>query len=502
MKSEKHFGLVELSVVEVYIGWFLWLPLALYPIYVAYVVSNRYKDQIPEDYMVSKWFSKKQDISDYEWTFWKDLVVYFALTLIIYSLVSSLVRNVTPCHERKIQTVTSVIIIAYIVSFSGLLLTIFHTILFFAILSLKGRTLMWFYTLCMLYGLHKESVKEFQFKLFIVNENVQDLFEFSTLMCYLRMISYGTYVIDKNEKQCYSVKTNPESHSNFKVSSLENLTDFFHYVFYYPLFFNGPVLTYDRFTLQWSNRVKLNIKFILFDTFTSISYFLILESMFHIFYVPAISKLQYILEELSPMESIGVVWTELQIFLLKYIVFYRFVGIFAKIDGLVPPSAPKCISSLYTFKDMWRNFDKGLHQLLYQSIYIPIGGSRYGLKWEMLATFFCFSFVAFWHGNSYSLWVWGLSNFLGIILEKALALFMNTKYGLRITNGISLEMYRRLCAFCGAFSVYFLIYTNIIFLFEFNSATILFWNVFKNWYSPMLVILIVYFANQCTIEVH
>ena len=268
------------------------------------------------------------------------------------------------------------------------------------------------------------------------------------------------------------------------------------------MFFNGPLLTYDLFKEQWNNRNKVDVKTILNNTITSLFYIFILELLFHFIYISSLSKMQYLLEELSPMESVAVAWTELQIFLFKYIVFYRFVGIFAKLDGIVPPLAPKCISSLYTFKVMWRYFDRGLHRFLAQSIYIPLGGSLYGPVWEALSTFCCFGFVAFWHGSSKALWIWGISNWIGIICEKSLELFMETKYGVFIKGNLSEKMYRRLCAFCGSFSIYFLIYTNIIFLFEFNSATILFWNICKHWYSPPLIIIALYMASHCTIEVH
>ena len=51
-------------------------------------------------------------------------------------------------------------------------------------------------------------------------------------------------------------------------------------------------------------------------------------------------------------------------------------------------------------------------------IYVPLGGSRHGLLWQLVGSFLAFCFVWGWHGgHSPSLW-WFIPNWLGIVVES------------------------------------------------------------------------------------
>ena len=50
-------------------------------------------------------------------------------------------------------------------------------------------------------------------------------------------------------------------------------------------------------------------------------------------------------------------------------------------------------------------------------MYIPLGGSRYGLTRQLLATSATFIYIFVWHGCRTYVAVWTLINFAGIIAE-------------------------------------------------------------------------------------
>jgi len=54
-----------------------------------------------------------------------------------------------------------------------------------------------------------------------------------------------------------------------------------------------------------------------------------------------------------------------QFFFIKYTFIYGIVITIARFDEyLEPPNPPKCISRIYLYSDMWRNFDQGLYDFL------------------------------------------------------------------------------------------------------------------------------------------
>ena len=54
---------------------------------------------------------------------------------------------------------------------------------------------------------------------------------------------------------------------------------------------------------------------------------------------------------------------------------------------------------------------------LCRHIYFPLGGSRYGIVRQLIATMICYIFVFVWHGLTLSLFIWAALNFLDIVIE-------------------------------------------------------------------------------------
>ena len=265
---------------------------------------------------------------------------------------------------------------------------------------------------------------------------------------------------------------------------------------------HGPLLTFDIFRRDCclSKERHFTLQEILADLFKTLANFVALEIFLRFVYAHALSIYHWLLEEMTPVEAIAMFWIHLHIFNIKYFIFYTFSGLFAKLDGIEPPGPPKCIASLYTYVDMWRYFDKGLNRFLLQTIYLPLGGSRKGFGRKTIASFACFTFIGFWHGADKSFMTWALSNWLGIVVESIASYFVENKLYREARVVFGELAHRRLCALGGAFSVFTLIYTNMIFLVGYEAATILFKRIFVVWYCPPLCIFVFYCGNHCSID--
>ena len=205
----------------------------------------------------------------------------------------------------------------------------------------------------------------------------------------------------------------------------------------------------------------------------------------------------HLVDHLSGLDSFFLAFYHVQIFGIKYIIFYRFGGIFAKLNGHTPPGTPKCTQMTLTFTDMWRTFDQGLYKILQKNIYFPMGGSRRGIPMQLLSSFFCFLFVAFWHGgNRTNFIVWGLLNWLGVIIEsigRILRRRLETKEFMRHNKRVS--------SFFLTITGFPLIFSNLVFLIDIESTKILLKNIFRGWKDSFPVFGVIFLAGHMIFEI-
>lgn len=55
-----------------------------------------------------------------------------------------------------------------------------------------------------------------------------------------------------------------------------------------------------------------------------------------------------------------------QFFHNKYVVFYGVSTAIAKFEGIDAPGLPKCIGRIHLYSNMWKYFDQGLYEFLFQ----------------------------------------------------------------------------------------------------------------------------------------
>ena len=509
--TRHHFGHVTLSPLETCFNWLVWMPLNILPFYLAYHVSRQYQTQFSQMADLQQgWFGYEKDFNDSEWNYWHPYAFLFFVLFAFCSLLIFVAKVVCLNLLQEVMIVTALIIHSYVLSINALFLIIIQVVCFYQVVLFRSKTFLWVFTCAMIIGIHNEAVKSFVLQTLYISNESSTLVGIAFMMNILRLISFGCFVLEHDEEE-YSF-----------ILCLN-------YVLYVPLFYNGPVITYDVFCrdfricqIQHSSKAeqddrtksdpdkpncvstielyKSKFSEVSKDFISCVVYYFAFELFLHFVYMNALSINHWMLEKMTSLDVVMISWVHLHIFNIKYFIFYRFTGLFAKLDGFTPPGPPKCIASLYTFVDMWRYFDKGLYRLLQQCIYIPLGGSKAGIARQIIASCSCFLFVGFWHGGNKTFMFWALTNWMGIVGETLLRIALNTRIGVVLKQNIGAAMYRRLCALGGSFSVYALIYTNMVFLIGLDGAAILLKCL--TYQSSIVILLVLYFTNQCSIDVN
>ena len=476
------------------IYWFIWLTSITFPFYTAWRVSKKYYPFIKHEFR-SSWLINAgltKDPNDYEWDYWWPNAGHLALLFTANTAMLLMIRRFVHHSYQNYATLCVTFILQSIaLSFQGLFMVTLFIGVMYLIISHQTRCAVpttWIISIITLWVIHHETLQARLMILFgVVGDDYLGLVRLVLIMSVLRVISF------------VNVYNNNDHHNGGKKElRIHHLLMF---CLYPPVCYNGPVISFDTFYQDFYKTPKdYPIKEIVRDLVKTALNVFALELFYHIVYASTLCRYHDILNVMSVAEAISMFWIHLHIFNIKYFIFYRFSGIFAKVDGVEPPGPPKCIASLYTFVDMWRYFDKGLNTFLIQNIYIPLGGSMKGFVRQTLASFLCFAFVGYWHGADRSLMAWALTNWLGIVVESVGTQIIKTSIYKDTVTRISPLLHRRLCALGGAFSVFALIYTNMIFLVGLDPATILLWRVFSIWYWPPICLFVFYCGNNCSID--
>ena len=497
-----------LPVIERLVYWSIWVPLSLLPFYVIYNVSRQVREELDSDTLQPGWsiIPYAKDTADFEWNFWQNKIVRLACVCTVHSLGGLVMAQFLPQYRKHYSLVFSLVIEIWLLTYRGMLLIFSYFVVFYTGLQLRSVRFMWIMILSLIALAGSTEMQAKHTEWISADEDTSYLALFSLLMCMLRMISFGS-------EFCNSINTSKKDSSNISSDSNNTdteltftLLDYIHYLIYLPVFSNGPMFTYDKFCRQfrqtvpfeWSRIFRAGKKLL-----SVIFYSLCLDVFFHFIYAPTISLHYFMLEQFDCVTTASLCWVHLHIFCVKYYIFYRGAGLFLELDGLSPPLPPKCIASVYTFVEMWRKFDSGLYVFLQKYIYHPLGGSRYGIVRQTVASFSAFFFVGFWHGGDKTMLVWALTNWAGIFLESMLSIFLQTRIGVAITKRMSPLVYRRMCALSGTISVVLLIASNMVFLTGIPPTIIHVKRIFLecSFYCPILVVASLYMCNQCSIDV-
>uniref|UniRef100_A0A8B9YH34 Hedgehog acyltransferase n=1 Tax=Bos mutus grunniens TaxID=30521 RepID=A0A8B9YH34_BOSMU len=240
------------------------------------------------------------------------------------------------------------------------------------------------------------------------------------------------------------------------------------YVFYYPVFHNGPVLSFPEFIAQMQQQEqsspKTSLSILALGLGRLLFYWWLAELMVHLMYMHAIYSSASLLRAVSSWTLGGLALAQVLFFYVKYLVL-GVPALLMRLDGLRPPPLPRCVSTMFSFTGMWRHFDVGLHDFLVRYVYIPAGGSQHGLLGALFSTAMTFAFVSFWHGGNDYLWCWATLNWLGVTVENGVQKLVQRPHVQHsLAQFLSPGARRRLHAALASCSTSMLILSNLVFL--------------------------------------
>ncbi|XP_055027374.2 protein-cysteine N-palmitoyltransferase HHAT [Misgurnus anguillicaudatus] len=483
---------------EMMIYWILSFVSHLYSFYQLHKFSKEHEVSLDRDVQLEKGFliwGFKKDPTDFEWSFWNEWAWRSLLwSLIGHAVVSRLTAHYLPQYRLAVYTIYGILSAGWLLGVWGVALLMLHLSISLAVAQLRSPTQSWCCSLLLLSTLNISPVQDLQ-RGWYTSEDQYYLLLFSSAVCGLRCISFSLELCWRPleaggpNNRCSSVQN-----EGLKpiISQFYKLTA---YCFYHPLFYNGPIITYKDFSEQINRPVcKVSAVYVLGGIVRLCVWWCLAEIMIQLMYMHAIQGNETYLEVLPPWALGGLALALVQFFYVKYLVLFGSVSLLVKLDGLDPPTLPRCVSIMYSFTGMWRHFDVGLYKWLIRYIYLPLGGSRHGAVRKLVSAALAFGFVCFWHGCHDYLQCWALLNWVGVSVESALTLLFSSP-PLRhvIVRYLSPRMQRRGFALISAFSTAMLILSNLVFLGGIHVGKIFWKRVFvQGWSSvavPMLAFL-------------
>ncbi|XP_071963238.1 protein-cysteine N-palmitoyltransferase HHAT-like [Antedon mediterranea] len=464
-----------------------------YPMYNVYKESQasafRFYGVLADGYNL---FGGLKDEGDFEWNFWRELVtVQAGVIVFVYIAVGRLAETFCPEWRNTLLLVLSLSSVTLLATWRCMLVLLLNAaFMYFASFS-KRALVVWVAALLQLYSITNS------FLIFYLNNFIENSFDyhltiFCVALCNLRFLSFCLdYCSSKSED------TTKFSHKDFLL-----------YVFYFPLFFFGPLMMYKDFHHQIEKKSeKLSssqIGQVVKDLARYMLYIIFIEIVLHFLFFAAYHQRANILTGLPLWALAGNALCHLIFFQLKYQVMFGIPNAVAMLDRVDTFKPPVCIFSIYTFADMWRYFDRGLHSILLNYIYIPIGGSRCGTFRQLIGSLLCFIFVFYWHGLEEHIFYWALFNWVGVVIETIVNQVSKTEKAKSFKLNLSGASLRRVTAVFSVPGYIALSLANLLFLSGISMGYIYFERLIITSFpiGPLVLLLLYYCMIQLILECH
>ncbi|KAI3636270.1 hypothetical protein MIR68_005622 [Amoeboaphelidium protococcarum] len=228
--------------------------------------------------------------------------------------------------------------------------------------------------------------------------------------------------------------------------------NYLQYCLYIPLYLAGPIITFNTYRSQLSQRSKkLEFKSTVVYGLRLAGVIMLMETLMHMMYVVAVQKANA-WQNLSGLQVAILSVYNLMFVWLKLLIIWRFFRFWALCDGIYPvENMVRCMYDSFSGIDFWRYWHQSYNKWIIRYLYIPLGGSKYRLynMWVV------FTFVAIWHDITFKLLLWGWLICLFIVPEY-LCNILGQKY---LSH---LPYYRHLTAAGYACNVVFMCIANVV----------------------------------------
>ncbi|XP_071447312.1 protein-cysteine N-palmitoyltransferase HHAT [Hetaerina americana] len=392
----------------------------MYSIYRVYRIGNSFIQNAQYDDFSPGWLvtSRMKDTSDFEWNSLFPFLCSLLPWFFIHILIQELVRYIGRQFLMTTYFVIASICIIYFFGLPVLLIMMAQPVVFYIILQMRCKSLIWLSCILLLTVLNMHPVTMLK-DIHQLPENSQYLISVTLSWIHIRCISYclERFTVDKF------------NNARWKVEFVHLLA----YVFYLPLFFFGPVMLYKDFQLGASRSdKKLDRQLLTSFVLNMIRYCwwaVFNEISLHYIYFSALAYQPDVVYGMDSWTLFGLGYCMGQFFMNKYTVLYGIPATFSRLERYNAPPHPKCIGRIHLYSDMWKYFDVGLYSFLVRYIFIPACGERRNLTRKLYASFLCFAFVYIWHGTNLYILVWAAMNFIGITIEgMAKAIYLTETY--------------------------------------------------------------------------
>ncbi|XP_060068989.1 protein-cysteine N-palmitoyltransferase HHAT-like isoform X2 [Ylistrum balloti] len=327
-------------------------------------------------------------------------------------------------YKKLVLTAFSLGSLTFLMGWPVISLFLGHCALLYLTSLLQSTTAVWTVSITLLSTLNFEPFVSWMKAL---NTHDIDGYKIYLLMFTLALLQlrYTSFCLEKVKRSNTQTDTNNTDligeHEKSHITLRYGPVDMVFYVFYFPLFFTGPIMSYGVFSSQICQQRKswtwTRVTSLCTDFFRLLFWAFINELCLHYFYFNALQHNSTIMQEINLWTMAGIGYCSGQFFMTKYTVMFGLPSIVAKTDDLEPPKGPKCISYIYLYTDMWKYFDRGMYDFMKRYIYVPLGGSRGGMVRQFAGSILCFTFVYYWHGSEYYAFLWTVFNFIGVTIE-------------------------------------------------------------------------------------
>ena len=465
---------------------------------------------------------RPMDVADFEWTFWTSYIWTLLPWVFGHMAVSFFCTRFVRCLRlrRIILSIYGVLAISNTIGFYTILLFSMMPLLLYLVSFYSNVRLVWITAVILLTAFNLFEKFFLQWFYSYNADNLEDWF-YVRILTWSMLFQRATSFAIENAWACKpvienisttgsnseNIITKTYSHSLPHLSAKLDFVDFFLYMFYFPLFFTGPLLIYRHFHDQVRRPLsctKERTRHVLVSLGRILLWALFYTIILHYFYAHAINKCPQTMLRQSRWCLAAIAYFLGQFFMVKYLVLFGVSTQLARLDGFEPPFPPACVSYVYCYTDMWKYFDRGFYQFLMRYIFIPVGGSQHGLVRQITGSILCFAYIFYWHGAEVYLLCWCVVNFAESCLENVGKwLECNSEVKRLIIDRLSPAAMRRLRAILSVPLCLMSVFAILYFFGGTTSGSIFFNKLLltNSWTSIMVLYLLMYCAVQNAMEI-
>uniref|UniRef100_A0A5S6QAW6 MBOAT family protein n=1 Tax=Trichuris muris TaxID=70415 RepID=A0A5S6QAW6_TRIMR len=343
---------------------------------------------------------RRKDISNYEWYYWsiwvKEAAVFYCLHFVLFNCFRNVLKT---CLWKTMMIFYWFVACFCLFSPSIVALTlVLSIIMLLAARYLRSKLILWFIVLALLFAFVEGYIE--------ISES--ELFRTVSFIGYkmIHSISYCIYVVDTSAK-------------HGARSFMDDFVDMLWYLYYFP-YQLSLIVIYPKFRTHmdtirtrernWLEAIWFGVRIMFWYSF--------IELLLHFMYFDAAIADRDLLKKvpLDTLSSLGLMIG--QFFHLKYVVIFGFPAFFAKLDNMIPPGLPICITRVSVFSNVWRYFDRGLYDFFKEYIFLAIARPSFSVMGRLTGLFLSFLFVLVWHGFRHNCIIWVALNVVEILIEN------------------------------------------------------------------------------------